>query len=332
MGRMHGLLFAGLTLIAAQMPGAPAAQAQDARASLPARIELLPFESLTLPDSAFLKGDMSAAKPVTLAGELHIAQGPGKRPLVVLLHGSGALNGGHELWAREFAEMGVSTLLVDAFSGRGIVATSDNQGLLGRLNMILDTYRALDRIKDHPRVDTSRVALIGFSRGGQATLYASLERFHKMWNQSGVDFAAYFPFYADCMTTFVDDVKVKPVPIRMHHGEIDDYNPAPQCAAYADRLKAAGRDVQMTTYKDAAHSFDGPLGPPKPTLSAQSMTVRECVLKEEPLGQITNAKTGQAFTYTDPCVLRGPHTGYNAEAAKAARASVRESLKAIFKL
>jgi len=36
------------------------AQAQDAKASLPARIELIPFESLTLPDSAFLKGDKSA--------------------------------------------------------------------------------------------------------------------------------------------------------------------------------------------------------------------------------------------------------------------------------
>ena len=308
------------------------AAAQDAKASLPARIELIPFESLTLPDSAFLKGDKSAAKPALLAAELHLAQGPGKRPLVVLLHGSGALNGGHELWAREFAEMGVSTLLVDAFTGRGIVSTSNNQGLLGRLNMILDTYRALEKIKDHPRVDTSRVALIGFSRGGQATLYASLERFHKMWNESGVDFAAYFPFYADCMTTFVDDTKVKPATIRLHHGDIDDYNPAPQCKAYVARLKAAGANVEMTTYKDAAHSFDGPLGSPTPTVSEGSMTVRNCVLKEEPLGQITNTKTGKAFNYEDPCVERGPHSGYNAEGAKAARASVRETLKALFKL
>lgn len=328
MGTLRALILGGILLACGT-----GAQAQDAAtASLAARVELIPFESLTLPDSAFLKGDRSAAKPVMLAAELHVAQGPGKRPLVVLLHGSGALNGGHELWAREFAEMGVSTLMVDAFTGRGIVATSDNQALLGRLNMILDAYRALARVKDHPRVDASRIALIGFSRGGQATLYASLERFHKMWNDSGADFAAYFPFYADCMTTFVDDTKVKPVPIRLHHGDIDDYNPAPQCAAFVERLKAAGRDVEMAIYKDAAHSFDGPLGAPKPTLSAQSMTVRACVLKEEPLGQITNTKTGEAFTYADPCVQRGPHTGYNAEAAKAARASVRADLKTFFKM
>jgi dienelactone hydrolase len=306
------------------------ALAQNANASLPARVELIPFESLTLPDSAFLKGDKTAGKPALLAAELHIAQGAGKRPLVVLLHGSGGLSGGHELWAREFAEIGVSTLMIDAFTGRGIVATSTNQGLLGRLNMILDTYRALEKIKDHPRVDTSKVALIGFSRGGQGTLYASLERFHKMWNTSGVDFSAYFPFYPDCMTQFVEDTKVKPVPIRIHHGDIDDYNPAPQCKAFVERLKAAGANVEMAIYKDSAHSFDSPLGSPTPSVSTNSMTVRNCVLKEEPLGQITNSKTGQAFTYEDPCVERNPHSGFNPEAAKAARASVREAVKSLF--
>lgn len=308
------------------------ASAQDARASLPARIELIPFESLTLSDSAFLKGDPSAAKPALLAAELHLAQGPGKRPLVVLLHGSGALGGRDAQWAREFAEMGVSTLMIDAFTGRDIVTTSNNQGLLGRLNMIVDTYRALEKIKNHPRVDTSKVAMIGFSRGGQATLYASLERFHKMWNNSGVEFAAYFPFYPDCMTQFVEDTKVKPVPIRIHHGDVDDYNPAPQCQAYVERLKAAGAQVEIAIYKDAPHSFDGPLGSLTPNVSNNAMTVRNCVLKEEPLGQITNSKTGKAFTYEDPCVERNPHVGFHPEGAKAARAAVRETLKSVFKL
>ena len=329
--RAH-LILASLCGLLATFIAPNITRAQDARASLPARIELIPFESLTLPDSAFLKGDKAAGKPAQLAAELHVAQGPGKRPVVVLLHGSGALGGRDAQWAREFAEIGVSTLMIDAFSGRGIVATSDNQGQLGRLNMILDTYRALAKLKDHPRVDTSRVAMIGFSRGGQATLYASLERFHKMWNDSGVDFAAYFPFYPDCMTQFVDDTKLKPVPVRIHHGDIDDYNPAPQCKAFTERLKAAGANVEMTIYKDAPHSFDGPLGTPTPSLSSNAMTVRNCVLKEEPLGQITNTKSGKAFTYEDPCVERGPHVGFNAEAAKAARASVRETLKSVFKL
>lgn len=316
--------------ILAALAGASAAHAQVA--SLPARIDLVPFESLTLSDSAFLKGDRSAAKPVTLASQLHIAQGPGKRPLVVLLHGSAGINGGNELWAREFAEMGVSTLLVDSFTGRGIVETLADQTQLGRLNMVIDAYRAAAKLKDHPRVDASRIALIGFSRGGHAALYASLERFHGLWNDSGVDFAAYFPFYGDCKTAYIDDTKLKPAPIRMHHGEADDYVPASGCSAFADRLKAAGRDVQITLHKDALHVFDSPLSPVKPFVLAQAQTTRQCVMSEPSIGQIINTKTGQPFTYADPCVERGPHVGYNAEAAKSARASVRESLTSIFKM
>ncbi len=321
-------------LAAAWLAGsfASLAQAQDAKASLPARIDVLPFESITLSDSAFLKGDSSAAKTVMVAGQLYIAQASGKTPVVVILHGSAGINGGSELWAREFAEMGVSTLLVDSFSGRGIVSTLDDQSQLGRLNMVVDAYRAIGKLKTHPRVDTSRIALMGFSRGGQAALYASLERFHGLWNSSGADFAAYIPFYSDCKTAFIDDVKVKPVPIRMHHGEADDYVPVSGCVAYAERLKAAGRDAQLTIYKDAHHVFDSPLSPAKPFVLAQAQTIRQCFMAETSLGEIVNVKSGQPFTYADPCVERGPHVGYNADAATAARASVRETLKMVFKL
>ena len=55
---------------------------------------------------------------------------------------------------------------------------------------------------------------MGFSRGGQAALYASLEQFHEMWNKSGIEFAAYVPFYPDCATTFVSDTDVVGRPIQ----------------------------------------------------------------------------------------------------------------------
>ena len=306
--------------------------AQDNIASLPARLDFVVFESLTLSDSAFLNGDKGAGKPVTLTAQLRHAQGPGKRPFVVLLHSSAGLSGGHELWARDFAELGVSTLMIDSFSGRGIDTTLNDQSQLGRLNMIIDAYRAAAKIKDHPRLDSSRVALMGFSRGAQPALYASLERFQSLWNDPGVNFAAYIPFYADCKTGFIDDTVLTSAPIRMHHGEADDYVPAAACMAYADRLKAAGRDVEITIYKDAQHVFDSPLSPAKPFVLPQAQTTRRCLTAEKARGEIVNTTTGQPFTYADPCVERGPHVGYNADASKAARASVRESLRTIFKL
>jgi dienelactone hydrolase len=91
-----------------------------------------------------------------------------------LLHGSGGINGGNEPWAKESNEMGIASLLLDSFSGRGLVSRSTDQALLGRLNMILDAYRAFDVLATHPRIDAARIAVIGFSRGGQSALYSSL--------------------------------------------------------------------------------------------------------------------------------------------------------------
>jgi len=162
------------------------------------------------------------------------------------MHGSGGIGSNVGMWVGDFNEMGISTLVIDGFTGRGITATSTNQAQLGRLNFILDIYRALEILAKHPQVDVNRIALMGFSRGGQAVLYASLKRFHSIWNKSGVDFMAYLSFYQDCMTTYVDDTNISSSPIRIFGGTIDDYNPISKCKAYVDRLKLTPRDVEVT--------------------------------------------------------------------------------------
>jgi dienelactone hydrolase len=207
-----------------------------------------------------------------------------------------------------------------------------NQALLGRLNFVLDIYRALDVLAKHPRVDSQRVALMGFSRGGQAALYASLKRFHRMWNRSGIEFAAYIPFYPDCATTFVADTEVADRPIRIFGGTQDDYNPIALCKAYVERLNAAGRDVQVTEYPTASHAFDNPLGPVPPAVVGGGQSVRHCTVREEPTGVLINASTREPFTYKDSCVEIGPHVGYDAAATVAVKASVQEILNKVFTL
>ena len=122
----------------------------------------------------------------------------------------------------------------------------------------LDVYRSLAVLASHPRVDPNRIAVMGFSRGGQATLYASLKRFQKMWNPSGVDPAAYIAFYPSCVTTYISDTVVSDHPIRIFHGISDDYVQIGPCRDYFGRLKQTAKDVQMIEYPDTWHAFDYP--------------------------------------------------------------------------
>jgi hypothetical protein len=46
-------------------------------------------------------------------------------------------------------------------------------------------------------LDPCQAPLVGFSRGNQAALYASLKRSNEAWDRSGMTFAAYILFYPD---------------------------------------------------------------------------------------------------------------------------------------
>src|SRR3954471_4698067 len=180
---------------------ASVAAADPAPPDMAARTELISINTLTLTDAQFLTGDANA-NAVTTTGQLRIPSGTGRLPVVVLQHGSGGMGANVEMWTRDFNAMGIATFALDGFTGRGLTQGSTDQSKLGRLNFILDIYRSLDALAKHPRVDPQRIVLMGFSRGGQATLYASLNRFHKLWNRSGAQFAAYIPFYPDCGTSY----------------------------------------------------------------------------------------------------------------------------------
>jgi dienelactone hydrolase len=252
---------------------------------------------------------------------------------VVLMHGSSGVGANIEPWVHQLNTMGISTFVIDGFTGRGLTVVGPNQALLGRLNLIVDIYRSLDILAKHPRVDPERIVLMGFSRGGQAALYASLDRFQKLWNKSGAQFAAYIPFYPDCSTTYATDTEIAARPIRIFHGTPDDYNPVASCKAYVARLMEAKRDVVLTEYPDSQHGFDaGLLGVSTITVSANAQTARNCHLKEGEGGVLMNADTNAPFGYKDACIELNPHVGGNPGTAEAARKAVSEFLQALFRL
>ena len=297
-----------------------------------ARLEVHAFPSMTLSDKQLLLGAKDGT-PVTLAGELRIPRpGTDKLPAIILLQPSGGFGSNLNRWLPELNGIGVATFVLDSFAGRGITSTVTDQDQLAQLAMMYDAYRALELLAKHPRIDASRIALTGFSRGGQSTLYASMKRFQSMYAPAGVEFAAFLPFYSVCEITLMDDTNVSKKPIREFHGSADDYTPIAACRAYFERLRSAGADAILTEYPNAHHVFDYSALPTTPVLQARNQTPRNCALKEEPLGVIVNAKTGKPFTFSDPCVELGPHVGHDPAATEAAVAAVKSFLRTEFKL
>jgi dienelactone hydrolase len=301
------------------------AQAQE-HSDIPVRQEFYAYASQTLSDTQFLTGQ--SGRPVTLTAGLSLPAGDGPFPAVILQHGSGGIGDNIAYWQRTLNQQGIATFVLDGFTGRGLVSTGKDQAQLGRLNFILDEYRALALLAEHPRVDASRIVLMGFSRGGQASLYASLERFQKQWKGGETSFAAYIAFYPDCSISFKDEDKVAGKPIRVFHGEADDYDPLSRCTPYLDRLAKAGADVKIFPYPDAHHGFDSP-SPQSVRVAQGSQTVRACQIAEGEQGVLVNQATGEPFRYTDACVALDPHVGPNAAATQQATEDVLTFLKTV---
>jgi dienelactone hydrolase len=317
-----------LALVCLVGVGAPA-QAQLARQEVHA------FQSITLSDTEFLSGKQDG-KPVTLAGLLRLPKvGPDKLPVVILLHGAGGMGGTGSMideWSLELNQIGIATFAVDSWAGRGIVETATDQTRAGRLNRIVDAYRALELLAKHRQIDPARIALMGFSHGGQSTLYSAVTRFRKAYGPANErEFAAHIAFYPACMTTYRGDDHVTTKPIRVLHGSADDYNPIAPCRAYVGRLSKVAKDVRLVEYPDAHHVFDAPAFKEARKVAAAPTTAR-CVLAEGDGGVIVNEETKQPFSYGDACVVKGPTVAYHEAASKKARDDVRTFLKEVFAL
>jgi dienelactone hydrolase len=153
-------------------------------------------------------------------------------------------------WADELLGLGVAVFIVDSFGGRGIPETAADQSQLNTVAMTVDAYRALAVLGRHPGIDAERIAVMGFSKGGFVALYSSLRRFQRFHGPPGLVFAAHIALYPICQRRFIDGEDVSGRPIRVFHGEEDDWVPIGPCREYAvERLRRAGKDATLVAYR-----------------------------------------------------------------------------------
>ena len=250
------------------------------------------FESIPVVTlNQFLKGE-TKGDSVQISGKLKFPKKKwtGRRPAVVILHGGGGVSDNQKAWSDGLRKIGIATFILDSNSARGCrkqekkVIICKNAYLHQGMGHIPDAYRALDLLSTHPLIDPNRIALMGFSIGGKAALYASVKRFQKMWGTPGLEFAAYVPFYPGCKTVFENDEIISDRPIRIFFGDSDDFVSHVLCEEYVNRLRKTGADVTITVYPNATHAFDfkpDPRGKAVKVKSGSGVNYRNCRFVED---------------------------------------------------
>lgn len=295
---------------------------------------IVTFASITPRNTGDYLSHYATSKKAVISGELSMPDnGPHVVPAVIILHGSSGVNRGERVWAQRMNTLGYASFVVDSFTGRGIRNTEKDQTQLPMTADIADAYAALRLLATDPRIDKRRIAVMGFSRGGVAALYSSLEPFRRAAEQGDLRFAAHVAFYPSCGISY-DSARVDGSPVLMLVGGKDNYTPATPCIAYADALRSKGTHIKLKEYPDAWHGFDRPTRLHSLPLATSA---RECHgsydLDSRTLTMVRDGQTlagASAVAESKRCLVTGVTLGGDPEAQAQSPTEVAAFLKAAF--
>jgi dienelactone hydrolase len=265
-------------------------------------------------------------------------QREGKSPAVILAHGTGGVSDGREhAWAKRLNSWGIAAFVVDSYTGRGIKPPiyADSPRFPHVAAHLVDAYLALQLISTHPRIDANRVAVMGFSRGGELAVNAVFERFR--FGAIGAApnrFAAYIPFYPYCNFRHVGR-SLATAPMLMLLGGADEMTEPNPCENLAAWLKVRGQPVRVILYPGAHHGFDR-LRPV--TLDRAFVGIRKCEAEYNlDTFAIRRLDTGAPLATKEAndawlreCRHKGARFGGDAKAREAAVTEVRAFLLRVF--
>ncbi len=253
------LLTALLCLALAGPALAEAPRFQDPWPELPTSPgQRLTFDSL----SPFSLNGLEEAQPAEAQGRLFLppeASPENPVPAAILLHGAGGVLGARELtYGPQLAAQGVAALVIDSFAPRREMAAGFFERLFNITEVMLlaDAYAGLAFLDGLPEVDADRVALIGFSYGGMASVLAAYEQVAETLAPEGLRFAGHVAYYAPCIIR-AEDHRTTGAPILFLNGGQDGLLDPERCSEVEDDLEAGGSKVETIVYPDAMHQWDG---------------------------------------------------------------------------
>jgi dienelactone hydrolase len=228
------------------------------------RVNQLTFQSASYVDFRQLQLRETPAATVTVAATLSFPDEARDRyPAVVVVHTvAGYLDGNEGLYAAELRKAGFATLTYDGFAARGstgLALSRSGPGLWA--SGVADAYAALRLLAGDPRIDAGRIAIVGFSYGGEVAHLAAFAGLRAALDPGEARFAAHVAYYpAGVFGVVAEPGAYTGSPILMLLGEKDDNLPVAKVESYLEYAKAAGfpAPIERVTYPGAYHAWSVP--------------------------------------------------------------------------
>ena len=225
------------------------------------------FQSAAYSDFRQILTREAASGTLTVRAKLEFPeQARDRYPAVVVVHTLGGYRDANEGYvAAELRKSGFATLTYDSFAARGTTGAA-LQGSAGYLMPgIADAFAALRFLSAEPRIDADRIAIIGFSYGGEIAHLAAFETLRSALNpglnSSPGRFAAHVAFYPGGNFGVIAEAGAYTgSPVLMLLGGKDENLPVTKIENYVAYARAAGTPAPIETviYPGAYHRWTAP--------------------------------------------------------------------------
>ncbi len=232
--------------------GAPATRAAEQAISLEAHA------------APFVSGDGT-----TLTGYLYKPDGDGPFAAVVMMHGcaglltkSGALKAREAMWLKILRGEGYAVLLADSFTDRGYrtICRIKDRPIRPERERPHDAYGALRWLQAQPFIRPGRLALMGWSNGAMAMLWAVRRDAPQRPPGLDHDFRAAIGFYPGCIKIKREVAGYRAaLPVLLQIGRADDWTRPKPCIELVEQTNERdSAKMEFDAYEGAYHGFDHP--------------------------------------------------------------------------
>jgi dienelactone hydrolase len=240
-------------------------------AAAPAKADAVTFQSGSYADFRQLLSREAPTTTVAVAATLDFPdQAKGRSPAVVIVHSIGGYIESNEGWhAAEFRKAGFATLTYKSPTARAMreAASSGSRAAPPWGSAVAEAYAALQLLASDPRIDASRIAIVGFSFGGEVAHLSAFERLRAALVPGQLRFAAHVAYYpAGVYGARAEQGAYTGAPVLILLGEKDDNLPVAKAEGYFAyaRSAVAGLLVDVSIYPGAYHAWTVPsLGAPR---------------------------------------------------------------------